>query len=158
MTTLRLTNGFRHHIRYVLPGCLLLWLTGGSAAAAAIDSEREAPSYLKGALIINASDLKEMRADMPDLVIIDTRDAPALESTIRGAIRLTDRETTPSRLISMIPDKQTPVVFFGESARAINSFKAARKTINYGYVNVFWMRGGIEEWNAKGYPLEASQQ
>ena len=133
----------------------MLW---ASISVAATDNEYEVPDALKGALVINADDLKEMRADMPNLVIIDTRDEEPLGNTISGAIHLTDRDATPSRLIRLFPGKQIPLVFFGESARAISSYKAARKVIGYGYVNVFWMRGGLEEWSAKDYPLEAFKQ
>jgi rhodanese-related sulfurtransferase len=133
----------------------MLW---ASVSAAAPASDYVTPEFLKGALVINADDLKEMRTDMSNLAIIDTRDQEPLGDTISGAIHLTDRDTTPSTLIRLFPDKQIPLVFFGESARAIGSYKAARKVIGYGYVNVFWMRGGIEEWSAKGYPLGTFKQ
>ena len=147
----------RYH--YLLPVCLLLLATNLHAAnATPLETEHEAPESLRGALVINADDLQEMRADMSDLVIIDTRDAPNLTSTIGGAIHLTELDASPSTLLQQYPDKQTAMVFFGESAHAISSFKTARRVIGYGYVNVFWMRGGIEEWTAKGYPLGAFKQ
>jgi rhodanese-related sulfurtransferase len=31
--------------------------------------------------------------------------------------------------------------------------KAVRKAVSYGYVNIFWFRGGIAEWTEKGFPV-----
>jgi rhodanese-related sulfurtransferase len=32
--------------------------------------------------------------------------------------------------------------------------KAIKKAVSYGYVNVFWFRGGLLEWQEKGFPTE----
>lgn len=137
----------------VLPFCLCLLLINVSNADTARLSEREVPESLPGALVIDAADLQQMISSMPSLVLIDTRSAQNLSTTINGALHITEHETSPSILISKVPDKQTPIVFFGESVRDVNNYKTARKVIAYGYVNVFWLRGGIAEWLARGLPL-----
>lgn len=118
-------------------------------------SEWTAPEYLEGASLINAEDLVDIQNTLHNLVIIDTREPTDVDwaRTIKGAIHLTNEETNPSTLARLLKDKSTPVVFFGEGDNSIKSYKATKKAINYGYVNVFWMRGGISEWNSKGLPL-----
>lgn len=113
------------------------------------------PDYLEGASLINAEDLVDIQQTLHNLVLIDTRESTdaGYDHTIAGAVHLSGEEATPSELSRLLTDKSTPVVFFGEGESSIKSYKAAKNAINYGYVNVFWMRGGISEWNSKGLPL-----
>ena len=140
---------FHYHITLLaLLPCLL-------SSLALANQDWSVPEYLEGASLINAEDLVDIQKTLHNLVIIDTRE-PAdsgRDHTIQGAVQLTSEEATPSTLSRLLPDKSTPVVFFGEGESSIKSYKAAKNAINYGYVNVFWMRGGISEWMQKGLPL-----
>lgn len=120
--------------------------------------EREVPDSVTGALTINTDDLQQMISSIDNLVLIDTRNAPNLTNTINGALHITEYEMNPSLILVNIPDKQTPIIMFGESVRDMSNFKATRKLIGYGYVNVFWLRGGIAEWMGKNLPLGTFKQ
>ncbi|MEM9013982.1 MAG: rhodanese-like domain-containing protein [Pseudomonadota bacterium] len=51
-------------------------------------------------------------------------------------------------------NKQTPVLFYCQSAQCWMSYNAALRAINMGYTQVLWYRGGIEAWKAAGLPMQ----
>ncbi|MDO8705351.1 MAG: rhodanese-like domain-containing protein [Sulfuricaulis sp.] len=51
-------------------------------------------------------------------------------------------------------DKSKAVIFYCNAGECWKSYKAAKAAIKAGYTNAHWLRGGIPEWKAKGYPVE----
>jgi len=47
-----------------------------------------------------------------------------------------------------------PVIFACNGAECWKSYKAAKVAAGKGYKNVFWLRGGLPEWDAEGLPTE----
>jgi PQQ-dependent catabolism-associated CXXCW motif protein len=54
--------------------------------------------------------------------------------------------------------KDVPLVFYCLSTQCWMSYNAALRTINLGYTNVLWYRGGIEAWEQAGLPTQPAQQ
>ena len=57
--------------------------------------------------------------------------------------------------LTMLPDDQgTALVFYSHGDTGWKSCKAPVTAIRAGYKKVYWMRGGLASWVARGYPLE----
>lgn len=50
-------------------------------------------------------------------------------------------------------DKAHPLVIFCK-ADCWMSWNAAKRALEYGYTNVYWMPGGTDGWGEKGYPTQ----
>ena len=129
--------------------CSLIWFTGYVHAAA-----WEAPIVLDGATPITAEELADLIKGMNNLILIDTRRHSDFKSgTIEGSVSLPSTQTSPGALANVIPDKTTPIVFYCGGLSCSKSMKSVKKAVSYGYVNIFWFRGGLSEWRNKGFPV-----
>lgn len=113
------------------------------------------PLTVEGATTVSAEQLLDLVDSHEDLVIIDARgEADYDKGHIPGVIRIKNTDISAENLAANIETPQTPVCFYcngttcGRSADAIAKAKAA------GYSQIFWFRGGIDEWKEKGFPLE----
>ena len=119
-----------------------------------IASDWQAPVVLDGASPVTAEELAELMKGMDNLVLIDNREQRKFEQgTISGSFQMLYTQTSPDALAKLAPSKQTPIVFYCDDASCPHSVKAIRKAVSYGYLNIFWLRGGIAEWKQKGLPL-----
>lgn len=115
----------------------------------------EVPIVLDGATPITAEELVDLIDEMDNLVLIDTRQPTKFSNgTIEGSKSLPNTKTSPRALSSLVPDKLTPVVFYCDGLSCPHSMKSVKKAVSYGYVNIFWFRGGITEWTDKGLPIK----
>ncbi|MCC5806827.1 MAG: YceI family protein [Opitutales bacterium] len=64
----------------------------------------------------------------------------------------------PERMAETVPDKAAPVCVYGDSARTREAAMAAEKLDRMGYEAVFELAGGVEAWDAEGFPLEGSSE
>ena len=55
---------------------------------------------------------------------------------------------------SITADKNAEIVLYGSSERSMDALTAAEKLKLDGYHRIMILKGGIESWRAKGYPLE----
>ena len=118
-------------------------------------SDWEVPVVIDGATPVTAEELSDLMKEMDNLVIIDSRlEEQDRHQAIVGSHSLPYTNTSPDAMSSLVPDKYTPVVFYCDDLGCPHSMKAIKKAVSYGYVNVFWFRGGISEWTKKGFPLE----
>ncbi len=53
-------------------------------------------------------------------------------------------------------DKARPVIFGCNGAECWKSFKASKAALAQGFAKVYWLRGGLPEWDAKGLPVNTS--
>ncbi|EER59102.1 Rhodanese domain protein [Acidovorax delafieldii 2AN] len=51
-------------------------------------------------------------------------------------------------------DKAKPVIFACNGAECWKSYKAAKVATAKGFKAVYWLRGGLPEWDAAGLPTE----
>ena len=115
----------------------------------------EVPVVLDGATPITAEELVDLIDEMDNLVLIDARQTEQFkQGTIQGSISLPHTKTSPGALSNLAPDKLTPLVFYCDGLSCPHSMKSVKKAVSYGYVNIFWFRGGIAEWTEKGLPIK----
>jgi rhodanese-related sulfurtransferase len=116
--------------------------------------EYTSPAAIEGAMTIDAEQLIELVSNHADMVLIDTRiREDHTDGYIEGSIHLVDRETNCKSLAQVLSDTETPVIFYCNGVNCDRSDKAAVIAIGCGYREIYWFRGGIEEWRASKYPL-----
>jgi len=109
------------------------------------------PDSIEGAKNIDAESLIELAREKDNLVIIDSRiKSDRRQGYIAGSISLPDTETNCTSLLPLI-DKSTPAVFYCNGPKCRRSDKAVVIARECGYTNIFWFRGGFEEWKSKEY-------
>jgi rhodanese-related sulfurtransferase len=117
-------------------------------------AEWQVPPVVDGATPVTAEELSDLMSEMDNLVLIDSRHSEQFkEGAIKGSVSLPDTQTSPGALSQLVPNKLTPVVFYCDGLGCPHSMKAVRKAVSYGYINIFWFRGGISEWTEKGFPV-----
>jgi rhodanese-related sulfurtransferase len=123
--------------------------------AFSVQAEKKlAPESIDGTTRVSAEKIFELFDEYDDLVIIDSRKPADREAGyIEGSVPLPDFDTTGASLAKHLASKSTPVVFYCNGERCGRSGNAANVAIKEGYTNIFWFRGGWEEWEKKGYPV-----
>ena len=145
--------------RLLKASCALLLVATATAGFAA-----ETPASLAGVTLVTADQAKKlMDGGVP---IIDTRVANEyVDQHIKGARNVPYKEKSAkeenfdpkqdSFNLALLPaDKNAPVIFYCNAGECWKSYKASKVAVEAGYKKVNWLRGGIPEWKAKGYPVE----
>lgn len=110
------------------------------------------PETIPGSKRINAEELIELARETEDLVIIDARiSADRHQGFIADSISLPDTETSCTSLLLLIDHKDSPVVFYCNGPKCRRSDRAVIIAHECGYSNIYWFRGGFEEWKNKEY-------
>ena len=137
-------------IQKLLKICLLIVLLHISKNALAEDYL--SPDNIEGSTTINAEMLIQLARDHADLVIIDSRiKSDRRQGFIAGSISLSDTKTDCVSLLPLIGSKNTPTVFYCNGPKCRRSDIAVGIAKECGYNNIYWFRGGFEEWNKKQY-------
>jgi rhodanese-related sulfurtransferase len=127
----------------------LLWAPGIYA-----DERKLAPLAIPGSTVVDAEKLIELVGIIPNLLLIDARiRMDRKQGYIEGSISLPDIETDCNSLARIISSKAVPILFYCNGQKCARSGKSVIKANECGYKNVFWFRGGMEEWNNKNYPV-----
>lgn len=114
---------------------------------------KDAPLLIKGTIKVTAEGLLETAEKISDLLIIDSRiHSDRRQGYIEDSISLPDIETNCKSLSKVIPRKTTPVLFYCNGVKCGRSVVSSRVALKCGYKNIYWFRGGYEEWKAKGFP------
>ena len=112
------------------------------------------PDEIESVIKVDAEGLINAVNRIENLVLIDSRIIrDRKRGYIEGSIRLPDDKTTCQSLAKYIKSKKNPVLFYCNGPKCGRSLKAVNKAISCGYKTIYWFRGGIEEWSAKGFPL-----
>jgi rhodanese-related sulfurtransferase len=131
-------------------GLFLVFLLFSLGAAAG----EETPDTIPGTTKVTAEDIFDLVEAHLDLVIIDARKTDDRnKGFIEGSIGLPDTDTTEESLAQVIPSKATPVLFYCNGVKCGRSVKSSRKAVEWGYTNIYWFRGGWEEWTDKSLPI-----
>lgn len=124
----------------------------------------QTPESLSGVTVVTAEKAKAMVEK--GTLIVDTRVANEyVEQHIKGAISVPYKEKSEKSAnfdpaldsfdLSRLPaDKNTPMIMYCNAGECWKSYKSAKTAVKAGYKNVYWLRGGIPEWKAKGFPVE----
>lgn len=123
-------------------------------ASVAIAGKKETPKFLEGTTRVSAEEVIELVEKYDDLVILDARKkSDVAKGFIEGSISLPNTETNADTLASHVPSKSTPIAIYCNGIKCGRSVKSAKIAMAEGYSKIFWFRGGIQEWEAKGLPV-----
>ena len=133
---------------------IMVLVAGLFAANLAVAGKKEVPPFIDGTTRVSAEELIALVEDEPDLVIVDSRKRSDFQQGyIEGAVSLPNTETDAATLAKLLPSKAHPVLFYCNGIMCGRSVKAAEIAIANGYTKIYWFRGGMEEWEAKGLPV-----
>ena len=111
------------------------------------------PEKIQGSTLVDAEGFIELAGKIPDLLVIDSRiPGDRKQGYVEGSISLPDVDTTCESLAKVIPTKESPILFYCNGVKCGRSATAVKIALSCGYSNIYWFRGGFEEWLAKGYP------
>ncbi|MBU1190142.1 MAG: rhodanese-like domain-containing protein [Gammaproteobacteria bacterium] len=120
----------------------------------AIAEETRAPDDIPNTTKVDAEGLINAVSKHDRLVLIDSRIAmDRKQGYIEGAISLPDTETSCESLAKLIPELGQAALFYCNGVKCGRSVKAIYVAQKCGYTNLYWFRGGFEEWTEKGYPF-----
>lgn len=148
-------NVFRN--TFILFAAVTVLLFGNTAFA-------DTPDSLKGAILVDAVKAKSLSDS--GVMVIDSRVANEYaEGHIKGAVSVPYKEKSAKSVdfdasqdnfdLSKLPaNKNTAIIIYCNGAECWKSYKASAAAIKAGYKTVYWLRLGIPEWKAKGYPTE----
>ncbi len=128
---------------------------GGAISARAADT----PESHEGITLVDATKAKELKEK--GVPIFDVRVANEYaEEHIAGAISLPYKEKSKKEAnydasLDSFDDSKLPakgMIFQCNGKECWKSFKASLWALKKGKKEVYWLRGGIPEWKAKGYP------
>jgi rhodanese-related sulfurtransferase len=143
---------------------LLSFFTSCVFASAGAALANETPSSLKGAEVVDAAKAKSLMDGGAKM--IDTRVAiEYAEAHIKGAISVPYKEKSAKAVdfdasqdsfeVAKLPaDKNAAIITQCNGAECWKSYKGAVAAIKAGYKKIYWFRGGLPEWKAKGLPIE----
>ncbi len=110
------------------------------------------PDEIKGSTKIDAESLIKLASEHDDLVIIDSRiKSDRRQGFIAGSISLPDNETSCFSLFPIVHRRNTPTVFYCNGPKCRRSDRAVTIASECGFTNIYWFRGGFEEWKNKNY-------
>jgi rhodanese-related sulfurtransferase len=144
-------------VRTIIQWGMLLVLGCALTTALAAEPADVSPPDIQGVARVSAEDVFRLFETTPGLVIVDSRLANGPSSGraqgfIEGSISLPDTETDCKSLAQAVPKKETPTLFYCNGPKCGRSAKAITVARACGYRNLYWFRGGFEEWREKGYP------
>lgn len=116
--------------------------------------EEEVQQFVDGTVRVSAEEVIDLVGANPNLVILDTRKASDFQKGfIEGAISLPNTDTNAASLAKHVPSKSTPILLYCNGSKCGRSAKSAQIALAEGYNKIYWFRGGMEEWEAKGLPV-----
>ena len=147
MYIIKIISSWRHAKVLLLAVVLLVGVTAEAG-------EYLSPAAIEGAVTIDAEQLIALVVDHQETVLIDSRvGTDRADGYIEGSVHLVDTKTDCDSLARLIGTRSTPVIFYCNGVRCDRSGRAVGIAVACGYRDVYWFRGGIEEWRAKEFPL-----
>ncbi len=130
--------------------CLVLMMF----SALVVAEKKDVPETLEGTTKVTAEEVIELIESTDGLVVVDARKTSDREKGwIEGSVGLPNTDTNAESLAKVLPAKSTPVLFYCNGVKCGRSFESAKIAIAEGYSKIYWFRGGMEEWEAKGLPV-----
>ena len=129
--------------------CLLIFASGLQA-----DTKPFVPESIPGVITVSAEEVIELILLNSELVVIDSRKKTEYsKGHIEGAVNILNTVMQPEELEMIAPDKTKAILFYCNGTRCLRSSDAASKALDWGYKNIFWFRGGWNEWTEKRLPV-----
>jgi rhodanese-related sulfurtransferase len=115
-------------------------------------TEMDVPQSLAGANTLNAEALITLAQNINDLIVIDNRLAGDRDLGFIGeSYNLPDVNTNCMTLAQINSDRKRNMVFYSNGVKCDRSITALKKAQQCGYKQLYWFRGGFEEWREKDY-------
>ena len=142
-------------------GLALIGFCGSVVAAEGVGT----PTALQGGKILSAEEAKKL-SDAKGSAFVDTRSPVNFgKGHVPGATSVAykgksdnvpnfDASQDQFDLSKLPADKNAKIVIYSDGPTGWKSYKAAVMSVNSGYKNVMYFRGGYADWVAKGYPEE----
>lgn len=116
------------------------------------------PEQVEGAKKISAEQLISLAETLPDLIIIDARiKKDRSHGYLEGSISLTNTDTDCSSLTNVVGKIDRPTVYYCNGPKCGRSYASIQIAVKCGYNNLYWYRGGFEDWKSKDYPFVVSE-
>jgi len=129
-------------------------LASSFIAGSAFAEKKEVAQFIEGTVRVSAEEMIDLVEQYDELVIIDSRKkSDVAKGFIEGSISLPNTETDAASLGKHVASKTTPILFYCNGIKCGRSGKAAQIAMAAGYTKLYWFRGGIQEWEAKGLPI-----
>ena len=107
--------------------------------------------------MISAEDLKKAMEETPSMLVINVLSKEAYEGChIKGSQSIPFYNSFKKEMESC--DKDRRIVVYCASVLCLLSVMAAEKLIKMGFTNVAHFKGGMKEWNVKGFPTKGTCQ
>lgn len=117
-----------------------------------VTAEQAADLIKQGALMVDVRSAKEYKAKHIAGAVL----APYLEKSPKD-VSFDPAQDDFSALAKLEKaDKNKPVIFGCNGAECWKSFKASKVALAQGFKTVYWLRGGLPEWDSKGLPVAVS--
>jgi rhodanese-related sulfurtransferase len=124
------------------------------SSAYALGPKVPIPDEIPGVTKVNAEGVVNLSEKTSNLIIIDSRvSGDRNQGYIEKSISLPDEKTNCASLGKVIPKKSSPTLFYCNGVKCGRSVVAVRIALKCGYKNLYWFRGGYEEWIQKNYPF-----
>jgi rhodanese-related sulfurtransferase len=110
-------------------------------------------SEISGVQKLDAESLIELAHASPELIVIDSRVSEDRKfGYIEDSISLPDEQTSCQTLNNITSDKTRLLAFYCNGIKCGRSVKAIKIAQKCEYKNLYWFRGGFQEWRLKDYP------
>jgi len=108
---------------------------------------------LEGIETVDAEQLIALAQGVDDLILVDSRLAEDRGLGFIGeSHNLPDFETNCTTLARISTDRDRSMVFYCNGEKCGRSKRALKIARQCGYQQLYWFRGGFEEWRKKDYP------
>lgn len=110
------------------------------------------PEHIAGVKTLTAEGVVELVMTISDLIIVDARISDDRKhGYLEDSVSLPDIETNCFKLEEIIPSKNSPVLFYCNGIKCGRSVVSIKIAQSCGYNNMYWFKGGFEEWKEKGF-------
>ena len=119
---------------------------------APVMAKEDTPENIPGTTKVTAEKLIELMQS--GVTVIDSRKpSDRAKGYIEGSIALPNTDTNEASLAKHLKSKSDAVAFYCNGVKCGRSGEAAKIAIGLGYSNIYWFRGGWDEWTSKGLPV-----
>jgi len=116
-------------------------------------AEKELPESISGSITIDAEELIALANKTEALILIDARlRSDHEQGFIEGSINLPNTITSCNRLKEYANHENVPLIFYCNGPKCDRSLQAVQIALQCNYQNIYWFRGGMDEWKNKHYP------
>jgi len=145
MKILGLGSGIRAGVYKVILLCLV------SVGVEA--SEIISPEHIDGVTKVGAEGVIELIDRIENIIIVDSRiPGDRHKGYIESSVSLPDTKTSCKTLSKVIPEKSRAALFYCNGIKCGRSAIAIKIAKECGYKELYWFRGGFEDWLKNGFP------